>query len=368
MVRLYIALIVVHGLLHFMGVAKAFGLAELPQLTEPISKAYGVVWGCAGMLLFATAFMLVHSPRAWWAVGLAAVLLSQAVIFTSWDDAKWGTIANVLVLVGVVYGFAFEGPFSLRAEYRRSVSERLQDPERQEVVTEADLAPLPEALRRYLRVTGVVGQPRVHHFRVRWRGRIRGNRADAWMEFTAEQYNFVDEPSRFFLMDAQRGFLPLDVLHVFKNATASMRVRLFSLIQLVNARGPAMTRAETVTLFNDVCLFAPAGLIDAAIEWEEIDSNTIRGRYTLDSNTISAILSFNEAGELEDFVSDDRLALSPDGTEFTRQRWSTPVDDYRSFGPRRLPSKGEGRWHPPGGEEFVYFEARVLDFEVNGST
>lgn len=336
MVRLYIALIVVHGLLHFMGVAKAFGLAELPQLTEPISKAYGVVWGCAGMLLFATAFMLVHSFRAWWAVGLAAVLLSQAVIFTSWDDAKWGTIANALVLVGVVYGLAS--------------------------------APLPEALRRYLRVTGVVGQPRVHHFRARWRGRIRGNRADPWMEFTADQYNFIDEPSRFFLMDAQRGFLPLDVLHLFKNGTASMQVRLLSLIQLVNARGPVMTRAETVTLFNDLCLFAPAGLIDAAIEWEEIDSNTIRGRYTLDSNTISAILSFNEAGELEDFVSDDRLALSPDGTEFTRQRWSTPVDDYRSFGPRRLPSQGEGRWHPPGGEEFVYFEARVLDFEVNGST
>lgn len=367
MARLYIALVVVHGLLHFMGVAKAFGLAELPQLTEPISKAHGVVWLCAGILLFATAYMLVHSPRAWWAVGLAAVVLSQAVIFTSWDDAKWGTIANALVLVGVVYGFATEGPFSLRAEYRRSVSERLQDPERPEVVTEEDLASLPEALRRYLRVTGTVGRPRVHHFRARWRGRIRGNRADPWMEFTAEQHNFIDEPSRFFLMDARRAFLPVDVLHVFENGTASMRVRLLSLFQLVNARGSEMTRAETVTLFNDFCLFAPAGLIDSATEWEEIDSKTIRGRYTLGSNTISAVLSFNEAGELEDFVSDDRLAASPDGTEFTRQRWSTPVDDYRDFGPRRLPSHGEGRWHPPGEEEFVYFEARVLDFEVNGS-
>jgi hypothetical protein len=32
---IFVALMLVHGLIHFMGPAKAFGLAELPQLTQP---------------------------------------------------------------------------------------------------------------------------------------------------------------------------------------------------------------------------------------------------------------------------------------------------------------------------------------------
>ena len=35
-------LLAVHGLIHLMGFAKAFGYAELPQLTQPISREMGV--------------------------------------------------------------------------------------------------------------------------------------------------------------------------------------------------------------------------------------------------------------------------------------------------------------------------------------
>jgi hypothetical protein len=36
-------LLVIHGLLHLMGFLKAFGLAELPQLTGPISQPLGLL-------------------------------------------------------------------------------------------------------------------------------------------------------------------------------------------------------------------------------------------------------------------------------------------------------------------------------------
>ena len=91
----------------------------------------------------------------------------------------------------------------------------------------------------------------------------------------------------------------------------------------------------------------------------------MRAHYTVGSNTISAVLSFNEAGELVNFVSDDRLAASPDGTQFVQKRWSTPVRDYRSFGSRRVSTHGQGRWHGPEGE-FVYVEVDLLDLQTNG--
>jgi len=184
------------------------------------------------------------------------------------------------------------------------------------------------------------------------------------MEFTAEQYNVVDEPARFFILTATRRGLPVHVFHAFRDQVATMKVRLLGLVPLVDARGVELDRAETVTLFNDLCLLAPGALVHSAIRWEPIDRRSARGHYPLGSNTVSAVLTFNEVGELIDFVSDDRLAVSPDGTRFTRQRWSTPVRDYRQFGPWRVGSRGEGRWHPPEGE-FAYVELELLDLETN---
>ena len=39
----FAVIIAVHGLIHLMGPAEAFGLADLPQLTQPISRGMGLV-------------------------------------------------------------------------------------------------------------------------------------------------------------------------------------------------------------------------------------------------------------------------------------------------------------------------------------
>jgi len=360
-------LLALHGLIHLIGFAKAFELAELPQLSQGISKGLGVIWLVAALSLVAAALLLGMNHRSWWIVGLGAGILSQLVIVSAWGDAKFGTLANVLLLAYVLYGFASQGPLSFQAEYLRSVRHRQVRSVTTLQVTERDLEPLPQPIRCYLRKVGVVGQPRVHHFRVRWRGRIRGGPEDPWMEFTAEQYNFIDEPARFFLMQARRGGLPVDVFHAFHGGAATMRVTLLSLFSMVDASGPELTRAETVTLFNDMCLLAPGSLIGAGIRWEPIDERSVRAYYTQGTNTVSAVLSFNEDCELVDFVSDDRLAASSDGSKFVKMRWSTPVGSYRHFGPYRVFSKGRGLWHPPKGE-YAYLEAQVLDLQVNGAT
>lgn len=58
-----IALIGVHGLIHLMGFAKGFGYAELPQLTQPVSRSWGVVWLSAACLVTASAAMMGAGAR-----------------------------------------------------------------------------------------------------------------------------------------------------------------------------------------------------------------------------------------------------------------------------------------------------------------
>lgn len=233
------------------------------------------------------------------------------------------------------------------------------------VVREEDLRALPEPIQKYLRVTGSVGQPLVRSFKATWKGHIRGSATEAWMPFDAEQYSFYGaEPSRLFFMEATMKHLPVAIFHRFEGEAATFRVRLLAAFPIVDAKGPEMNTSETVTLFNDLCILAPSMLIDPSIRWEPIDAHSARAHYTRGKETITAVLKLNDAGELVDFVSDDRFAASPDGKAFTKLRWTTPVRDYHSFGPRRAPAFGEARWEPATGA-FAYVELELQDIQYN---
>ena len=364
---LFVALMVVHGSIHFMGPAKAFGWAEMAALTQPVSRPMGLVWGLAGLLWLVAAWLFVTAPRWWWAVALLAIAVSQVAIFSAWGDARFGTVANVVVLLVAIWAAAAQGPWGFRAQYRADVSGEqagLQAAGRSSVLTESDLDELPGPVAGYLRALELLGRPVPRHLVLRWEGRIRSGPDDDWMGFTAEQQNFLDRPSRYFIMDARRGGLPVDVYHRYVSGQATMRVRLLSLVPMVDASGASMNRAETVTLFNDLVLFAPAALTTAPVRWEELDPRTVRGHYTVGDETVSATLTFGEDGLLSDFVSDDRSVASSDGRSFTPMRWSTPAPEWTTVDGWMVPAEGRGLWHAPDGS-YAYFEGRVTGIELS---
>jgi hypothetical protein len=362
---LFAVFLVVHGLIHLMGTAKALGVAKIPQLTLQIDRPLGVLWFLAAALLVAAAISFFAWPRWWWAVGAAAIVVSQAVIITSWADARYGTIANIIVLVGVALGFFSQGPWSFRAEYDREIAQSLGRAVATPLLAEADLAQLPAAVQHYIRLTGAIGQPRVHNFRARFHGQIRSGPDARWMSFTGEQHNFYDQPSRLFLMNASMFGIPIQAFHKFIGPSATMRVKIASVVTMVDAKGMEMNEAETVTLFNDMCVLAPGALIDSHIQWQEIDPHTVSASFTNMSHTIRAVLSFNDRGELTNFIADGRGASTTDGKSFTKMPWSTPLSDYRQFGSHRLMAMGEGIWHASAGDySYLHFELDAIEYNV----
>jgi hypothetical protein len=357
-------LLAIHGLIHGMGVAKAFGFAALPQLTQPLSREIGMLWLAAGVVMLASAVTIVASPRHFWIVGALALIASQAAITTAWRDASFGTIVNVALLLAVVYGWLTEGPSSFRAEFEKDIAVGLARPLEAPVVTEASLTDLPEPVRRYLRATGVVGQPSVQNYQVRFSGRIRSGPAAHWMPFDAVQHSFADQPTRLFLMRARLFAVPVQAFHRMSGGHATMRVTVAGAIPMVDAHGEVMDRSETVTLFNDMCIFAPGTLLGPGIAWEELDARTVRARFTNGDHTIAATLFFGDDGLLTNFMSDDRSRSSADGKQFTPLRFTTPVRNYRNFGPARLAAHGEARWRLPEGE-FTYVELDLHQVTYN---
>lgn len=364
-----VAVLAGHGLIHLLGAAKGFGLADVSQLTKPIGALAGGLWLLAAVaVLTAAVYLAVGAPTWWWATALAAAVVSQIAIATSWNDARAGTIVNLILVLAAGIGFAAEGPTSFHAQYREQAARALADVHPSPaVLEESDLVDLPAPLAAYIRRSGAVGQPRAVSFHADFHGRIRSGPDAAWMPFTGQQVNtYGPRPRRIFLMDATRSRLPITVLHVFADTTATMRVKLLSLFTVVDASGPEMDRGETVTVFNDLVVMAPGAIVDAAATWTAIDPLHVRGEFTDGDQTVAAVLTFDAGHDLVDFVSDDRTAASPDGKTFTQRRWSTPLAGHRDTDGRRILTSGEGVWQATQPEgSFAYLEFHLDTITYN---
>lgn len=360
-----IALLVIHGLIHLLGFTKAFGLAQPSPLQAAISRPMGILWFAAALLLIVSAGMVLLAVRWWWVPAAFGVVLSQVLIFTAWNDARAGTIANILLLFPIVVAALGAAPWSFRSIYNREVAIGLREHSQQPgLLTAADTAHLPPVVQRYLEFVGAMDKPQVVNYRVRFSGALRNGPDDKWMPMTAYQQSFANPSARLFLIESSMFGIPFNALHRYVGPEATFRVRLASLLTVVDAYGAEMNKSETVTLLNDMFILAPATLIDRNILWEELDSLTVRATWTNAGNTVSAVVSFDNSGALVNFVSDDR-SRTVDGKTYEQLRWSTPMGDWREFDGRKLPVKGGAIWTLPGGE-FAYgrFELREVQYNV----
>jgi hypothetical protein len=326
-----------------------------------------VLWLAAATGFLAAAVLLFVDARHWWVAALPSVLLSHVLIFADFHDAKLGTIANAIILVPLAVSLSDLRPSSLRTRYDADVRDAIaaSDITSPDLVTEAQLAPLPEPVKNYLRRAGVVGRPHVRSLRARFDARMRTAPDAPWMSATVEQYNFFDARGarRLFFMEASRAGLPFVAFHRYVGDAATMEVRIAGLLPVVDARGPQMTEGETVTLFNDLCFLAPAALVDAPVQWQLLGPRVARATYSNAGHTISAYLTFDAAGDLVGFLSDDRY--QSDGKTYRRLPWSTPLSNFKDMSGVRLPAHGESRWREPDGEwTYGVFELRSITYGV----
>jgi hypothetical protein len=357
------ALVALHGALHLLGFAGAFGVFGAQGPLASISKLRAWLWLGAALAFFATATFAILGWRFWSLAALVAVVGSELLIVSSWRDAKFGTLPNLVVLVPALISLINLGPNGFGTRFSREVQSGFAKANAPRLVVAADLALLPAAVRRYVEYSGAVGKPKVFNFRAHFRGQIRSKPDGDWMNFKAEQYEFFEPAKRIFLIRSSLYGLPFEALHLYVGNDATMQVKLLDLFEVADARGPEMNRSETVTLFNDICAFAPAALIDAAVEWQELDAHSVIGTFTNAGNRISAILSFDPDGRLVNFVSDDRYQTT-DGKVYDKYRWSTPLSDYREHQGRNVSSYGEASWSMPDGE-LTYGRFELVSIQYN---
>jgi hypothetical protein len=351
-----------HGLIHVLGPAKAFGWTEVSQIRVPVSPAAGLLWFLAAVLLIAGAMGLALGAQWWWYPTLPGVLLSQGLILTTWSDARVGTLANLIIALPLLVTALDARSSSFRSRFTHDRNALLaRTPLPTPPVTEADLTPLPPLMQTYLRHMGVVGRPRVHNLRVTFNAQMRSSATSPWMKATATQYEFFAPPARLFHMNASRAGLPFDIFHRYVDGAATFQVRIAGLLSVVDKHGPGLTNDETVTLMNDVLVMAPAAVLDLPFAFETTGDRSLRATFRNAQYTVSAALTFDGAGDLVGFASADRAHDRDSGAA----TWSTPISEYRQVDGIRIGSHGDANWIEPSGEwTYGRFEITSLAYNV----
>ena len=101
----FIIFVVLHGLIHLLGFLKAFDLAEVKELKMPITRPFGIIWLLTSILFLVTAFLFHISSGMYIRLGVTAVILSQTLIWRGWEDARYGSIPNLIIAVILFLSF-----------------------------------------------------------------------------------------------------------------------------------------------------------------------------------------------------------------------------------------------------------------------
>lgn len=237
-------------------------------------------------------------------------------------------------------------------------------------VTEADLALLPEAARRYARFMGVVGRPRDWSFRLGLEGRFRRSRTDPWMRCEAWQFNTRAPLARVFHIRMRLfGVVPVLARDTYVDGRGRMLVRVLDRLTVADGRGDAFDIGELVTWLDDSVAIAPSMLFAPDVRWTDGDARSFGLELTDRGRTVRARVHVDDDGAPVDVETTDRFLSDPrDPARATRCRWTTPFGAWQDAGGRRLPAQGRAIWHPEGEEPLPYveltFRADTLAFDV----
>jgi hypothetical protein len=357
---LLVVLLSLHGLIHLLGFAHAWKLAAVPGLSGPTlpsswDRVVGAAWLGACGLLIAAALMVIVRRESWWVLAAGGVVLSQALVFLAWHDAKAGSIVNLVLAVPIVLGAA-EARFHART--REAVEAMLaQVPASRSVVAPAELERLPAPVRRWLETSGVVGAPRVSSVRLHQRGLLRTGMDKPWMDAIAEQHFAVSPPGFVWAVDVtMMRVLPVLGRDSYSDGRGRMLITIGGLVPIVDGQGSKIDEGTLLRYLGELIWF-PSAALEPYIAWEPAGERAARATMTHGGIHASATFSFDERGRMVRMVADRFMG---EAAEAKRLPWSCTVRAWGERGGVVIPTEGSVAWTLPEGD-FEYYRWEITD-------
>lgn len=206
------------------------------------------------------------------------------------------------------------------------------------VFTSAQIADLPNIVRRYLTHTIASGTRLARAVRLRMHGEIR---LKAWTRFRAEEVIRSDRGLIWQARVLMKG-LPVTGYDRFVDGAGEMRWKLLGFIPVIRASGADITRSAAGR-FAAESVWLPSMLLSPNANWTGGASNV--ACVTVNAGGQSAEMEFvmDESGRLRN-MSMQRWG-NPEGGEFHSSRFGAIVEDESTFDGYTIPTKLRIGWY-----------------------
>ncbi|HSL88547.1 MAG TPA: DUF6544 family protein, partial [Ignavibacteriaceae bacterium] len=278
-----------------------------------------------------------------------------------WQDAKFGTIPNIIILFVAIIAFA---DWSFNRSVDLEISEMLSAAvDKKEILTEDNVTYLPSIVQKWLKNSGAVGKEKISSVRLKQKGQMKMKPdQEKWYEANAVQYFTVDNPA--FIWKVKVEMMPLVYFtgrDMFKDGKGSMIIKILSLINIVNDSDNEKLNQGTLQRYLGEIIWFPTAAVSPYIKWEEVDSLTAKATMTYKGTIGSAVFTFNQNGDFEKFS-----AMRYMGTEEDSQlkEWVITLNEYAVYDGINIPVNGEATWKLDDGD-FTWYKLEIYDVVYN---
>jgi hypothetical protein len=354
-----------HGIVHLLGFVKEWNLGRVGKFTEhasihfshSTSKVIGTLWVVACVLLLMSAFGYFSRKDWFWIVGVAGLIISQALIIIYWQDAKWGTVINVMLLIALIFSLA---QISFKKKVKNEIGTLLQSTTAdQSIISEEAVSTLPPIIQIWLRKSHVIGKPMPRSVHIIQKGTMRTDSESEWMAFDAEQ-NFTIDPPGFVWNATIHTDKLVDIVgrDKYANGQGNMLIKAASLVTIANSSGKEIDQGTMIRYMAELMWF-PHAAVSNYLNWEQVDANHARVTMNYRGVSASGLYSFNadnmpigfEAQRFGDFKG-----------VYSKETWSVAVKGYQYFDGLPIGNESEVTWKLKDGD-FTWLKLEISEIE-----
>ena len=358
---LFSLLLLLHGIIHVLGFVKAFNIAELKELTLPVSKSLGVIWLLTFILFCFTLIQYLINEEKWWLIAIIVVIISQTVIFLFWTDAKFGTIPNLIILLVSIVGLA---QFNFQSKVNQEINNMLsQISGDNSIITTEMTSILPKPVQKWIHHSGIIDKERISTVRLKQEIQMKMKpEQKKWNQATAKQYFTIEKPA--FIWQLNMQMAPL--MHVagrdkFVDGKGEMLIKVLSLFPVVNSGGNEKINMGTIQRYLAEIIWFPSAALSPYITWETIDEFAAKATMTYKGTTGSGIFHFDQDWN---FIGFNTKRYLGDGEDAELREWIITVKENRVINGIIIPVKSEVTWKLDD-SDWTWLQIEITDIEYN---
>jgi hypothetical protein len=279
-----------------------------------------------------------------------------------WQDAKFGTIANVIILAVAVVAL---GGFQFNRKVSQEINQMFSSTTVQEtpVITSEDLSRLPQPVQKWLTSSGIVGKTKIQAVRLKQKALIKMKpKQEKWNPAYAEQYFTTAQPA--FIWKVDMKMMPLIKVEgrdKFSGGQAEMLMNILGLIPVVNQGSNEKINSGALQRYLAEIVWFPSDALSPYITWEKMDDHSAKATLTYKGTTGSGTFIFDEKGNFTKFSAPRYMGGDEDAE---LKEWVITAQETQVISGIRIPVKLEVTWKLGTGE-WTWLKIDIMDIQYN---